>query len=290
MVFLLNKPAGISSFSALGSVKRALGTGKVGHCGTLDPFAEGLLIALSGAATKTAGYFTGLDKSYHAVMGFGYETDTLDTEGEIINTSPIPSLEDIESVIPSFTGRIRQTPPAYSAVKINGRRAYSLARNGETPDLPSREVNIESFTIIDWKPPQLTFSVSCSSGTYIRSLARDLAQAISCRGSLQSLTRTAIGPFTIEEAMCPDTFKLETQGIPIIEALNRFHEVVTIILSDDTDAQRILNGQIRFLYDKIHHLTPGILIHVADHTGTTLALLIREELGTRFLFVLTKHQ
>ncbi|MDF1569853.1 MAG: tRNA pseudouridine(55) synthase TruB, partial [Spirochaetaceae bacterium] len=155
-LYLLDKPAGISSFAALGALKRALGTGKVGHAGTLDPFATGLLIAVSGKLTKTAGMLTGMDKEYQAVFRFGQETDTLDTEGSIIAEETLPEWNAILKASNRFQGQIIQVPPAFSAVKINGKRAYASAREGLDVSMPSREVTIHEMTLVSWNPPDLT--------------------------------------------------------------------------------------------------------------------------------------
>ncbi|MCK5250081.1 MAG: tRNA pseudouridine(55) synthase TruB, partial [Spirochaetaceae bacterium] len=164
-LFLLDKPAGISSFAALGALKRSLGTGKVGHAGTLDPFATGLLLALSGKLTKAAYLLSDMDKEYEAVFRFGKETDTLDTEGEIIAESPVPEYSGILKAAESFSGTLKQTPPAFSAVKINGKRAYSQARKGLEVELPVRDVHINRFETISWESPDLKVRIQCSKGT-----------------------------------------------------------------------------------------------------------------------------
>ena len=203
-LFLLDKPAGISSFSALGALKRALGTGKVGHAGTLDPFATGLLIAVSGKLTKTAGMLTGMDKEYNAVFRFGQETDTLDTEGSVIAVAAVPEWNRVLNASKGFQGRIIQVPPAFSAIKIDGKRAYAGAREGLDVQMPSREVTIHDMKLVSWNPPDLTVHIQCSKGTYIRSLARDLGLAAGSRAYCLSLRRTAIGPFSVEEAYPPE--------------------------------------------------------------------------------------
>jgi tRNA pseudouridine55 synthase len=214
-LYLLDKPAGISSFAALGALKRVLGTGKVGHAGTLDPFATGLLIAVSGKLTKTAGMLTGMDKEYQAVFRFGQETDTLDTEGSIIAEDTIPEWNGIVKASEKFQGRIIQVPPVFSAVKIDGKRAYASARDGLDVNIPSREVTIHEMTLVSWNPPDLSVQIRCSKGTYIRSLARDLGLASGSRAYCLSLRRTAIGPFSVEEACRPEDIREEDGRNPV---------------------------------------------------------------------------
>ena len=203
---LLDKPEGISSFRCLATVKRVLGTRRVGHVGTLDPFATGLLGALTGRATRLAPLLSGLDKGYLATVRFGCETDTLDPEGAVVGEAPIPELVAVKAVLPALTGRLRQRPPAYSAVHVAGRRAYDLARRGEAPELPEREVTVAAVELVDWQPPDLTVLLTCSAGTYVRSWARDLGVAAASRAYVASLRRLSIGPFSTSESVGPDHF------------------------------------------------------------------------------------
>lgn len=196
-VTAMKKETGLTSFQSLSAVKRAVKGSKVGHTGTLDRFASGLMLVLTGDATKLNPLFTGFDKSYRALMVFGQETDTLDPEGEVVATSDrIPSLDEIEAVLDSFRGKIMQEPPVYSAIHVDGKRAYSEARKGREVEMPLREVEISALSIISYNPPYLMFDASVSKGTYIRSLARDIALSLSSRGRLCELERYRLGPFT----------------------------------------------------------------------------------------------
>lgn len=199
---LLDKEAGLSSFAALGALRRALrGSGaKVGHTGTLDPFATGLLVAVTGSCTRLAPWFTTLDKTYRAVVRFGAETSTLDPEGDIVATSGIPSESAIRDALPAFIGDILQAPPAISAVHIDGERAWKRARRGEAVLPPPRPVRIHGIGVESFEGADLTITVRCSSGTYIRALARDLALACGARASLSALRRLSVGPFRVEDA------------------------------------------------------------------------------------------
>ena len=194
-LMLLNKAAGVTSFDALREIKQGLGTGKVGHTGTLDKFAEGLLLVLSGRALKLSTWFSHCDKRYRATVLFGAETDTLDPEGTVIAQAELPSRSAIENALPRFSGEILQTPPAYSAIHIDGKRASALARQGQTPEMKQRSVHIYKLELLEWNPPCALLDVHCSSGTYIRSLARDLAIAAGSRAHLHSLQRTQVAGF-----------------------------------------------------------------------------------------------
>jgi len=199
-LILLNKKAGITSFEALGEIKRALGTGKVGHTGTLDKFAQGLLVVLVGKALKLSPWFSHCDKRYSGRLRFGIQTDTLDPEGSVVGEAPVPTREKVEQALTQFTGAIMQEPPVYSAIHINGRRASQIARSGQAPEMKKRPVNIYKLELRDWQPPFAEIFVHCSSGTYIRSLARDIALAVGSRAHLCALTRTQVAGFTLDMA------------------------------------------------------------------------------------------
>lgn len=199
-IMLFAKVAGPTSFSSLGVIKKALGTGKVGHTGTLDSFAEGLLVVLVGKMTRLVPYITATDKKYLAVVAFGSETDTLEPSGAVVKEGPLPSRQQVEAVLPRFRGKIQQVPPAYSAIHVDGKRASDLVRSGATAQLPSREITIHSLELLDFDGGYGLLEVVCSKGTYIRSLARDIAEAAGTCGHLVALRRVAVGPFQLEQA------------------------------------------------------------------------------------------
>jgi len=205
-IILLDKPPGVTSFEALGEVKRRLGTRKVGHAGTLDPFAEGLLVALAGGYTRLAGLTSSLEKEYVAAVLFGETTDTLDPEGERIAEGPVPERGPLEAALGQFIGEIRQVPPAFSAVHVGGRRAYEAARRGEQVTLAPRTVNIRSIHLLDFSGAEAVLRISCSRGTYIRSLARDIAERLGTCAYVKRLQRTRIGGFLAEQAVAPSGF------------------------------------------------------------------------------------
>jgi tRNA pseudouridine55 synthase len=204
-LLLLNKKPGLTSFDALKPVKRALGSGKVGHTGTLDKFAGGLLVILSGRALKLSRYFLHADKCYTGTIFFGDETDTLDDEGAVIASAPPPTRAALEEVLPQFRGGVMQTPPLYSAIHVDGKRAHQIARSGGEAELKARPVTIHSLELVSWEPPFAKIAVHCSSGTYIRSLARDIARAAGSRAHLTALCRTRVGGFHLQDAVRGDT-------------------------------------------------------------------------------------
>ena len=204
------KKSGITSFSSLGCIKKALHTKKVGHTGTLDSFAEGLLVVLTGSLTRLVPFFTLFDKTYEAVISFGEETDTLDPSGAVIRTAPLPSVTDFEKSLTAFCGNSMQSPPAYSAIHVNGKRASELAREGKLHNLPARPVTVFKSEISEMRLSgqnmlryaRVLFHVS--KGTYIRSLARDIASACNSAAHLIGLKRTKVGCFSLENAALAD--------------------------------------------------------------------------------------
>ncbi|MDR2729283.1 MAG: tRNA pseudouridine(55) synthase TruB [Treponema sp.] len=198
-LILFNKKEGITSFDALAEIKRALETGKVGHTGTLDKFARGLMPVLCGKALKLARWFSHCDKQYEGRIFFGVETATLDPEGEITARAAFPDKNIIESVLPRFTGNIMQAPPVFSAIKLNGQRASDMARLGQAPEMKKRPVMIYKLELRGWQPPYADIFVHCSSGTYVRSLARDIALAAGTRAHLYALKRIKVAGFELSE-------------------------------------------------------------------------------------------
>lgn len=218
---ILDKPVGLGSTQAVGAVKRVcreagLGKVKVGHGGTLDPLASGVLPIALGEATKLCGRMLDASKTYDFTIAFGTETAGLDAEGEVVATSDVrPTLADIEAVLPRFTGPIEQVPPAYSAIKIDGQRAYDLARKGEAVEMKARSVTIFSLRGDERGEGPLesiTLTAHVSKGTYIRSLARDIARAVGSVGHVTMLRRTKAGPFTLEQAISLDKLNAFGQG------------------------------------------------------------------------------
>jgi tRNA pseudouridine55 synthase len=200
-LLLLDKPAGRSSFKAIAAERPALGR-KVGHAGTLDPFATGLLLVLAGRATRFVPYLAGLEKRYEAAVRFGAVSTTDDPEGELTEMGGRTDAEAVAAALPALTGRIRQAPPAASAVHIDGERAYRRFRRGEAVTVPVREVDVHQLVLCGFDVATQTaeLAVRCGSGTYVRALARDLGAALGCGAYCAALRRTDIGPFSVEDA------------------------------------------------------------------------------------------
>jgi tRNA pseudouridine55 synthase len=220
-VFILDKPAGVTSFKALADIKKSLATGKVGHCGTLDRFASGALVVVSGRYTRLASRFESLEKTYEAEFSFGTETDTLDPEGDVIATGRVPDIEAVLDALHAFTGEIEQRPPSYSAIHVNGTRAYRLALAGEAPEMPSRKVTVRVFRLQGSSGRVFSFRIVCSKGTYVRSLARDLALSLGTRAHVSSLRRLSVGPFSVASAPPPPSEERHPLPVTIDEPLAR---------------------------------------------------------------------
>jgi tRNA pseudouridine55 synthase len=203
----LDKPAGPSSAAVVAAVKRRLPRGtRIGHAGSLDPFATGVLLLLIGAATRQCERLMDLPKQYRAVVRLGQTTPTDDPESPPVPypadaIAPSPSLEQVREALRRFVGAIQQRPPAYSAIKVAGRRAYKLARQGRPPELPPRTVQVYALELLDYQWPLATLLIDCGRGTYIRSIARDLGEALRVGGHLAELRRTRIGPYEAEKAI-----------------------------------------------------------------------------------------
>ncbi|QQS17713.1 tRNA pseudouridine(55) synthase TruB [Candidatus Saccharibacteria bacterium] len=204
-IILADKPAGISSFGVVARVRRQLSEQagrkiKVGHTGTLDPFATGLMILLSGTFTRRAGEFSKLDKVYEATIRLGAISSTGDPEGEITEqlVQDIPSEQQVRQTIKTFLGKITQTPPVFSAIKINGQRAYKLARAGQAVEMPSREVEIYSIELLSYEYPHIKIRAHVSSGTYIRTLAQDIGDLLGTGAYATKLRRTKVGSYDID--------------------------------------------------------------------------------------------
>jgi len=206
-IVLVNKPQTWTSFDVVKYVRGRLRTRKVGHAGTLDPMATGLLILCSGRATKSISQLQDMSKTYIGEITFGGSTPSYDADSEIDETAPTShiKLENIQKALEEeFSGEIQQIPPVYSALKVNGKRSYELARRGEAVELAARPVTIHSYQIISFEDEKLILSITCSKGTYVRSIAHDLGKALGSLGHLSALERTAIGDFSSKKALSPE--------------------------------------------------------------------------------------
>ncbi|MGC6529833.1 MAG: tRNA pseudouridine(55) synthase TruB [Candidatus Puniceispirillaceae bacterium] len=248
---VLDKPVGISSAAAVAIVKRIFGGVKAGHGGTLDPLASGILPIALGEATKTTAYAMGAEKSYEFVAKWGEQTSTDDGEGDIIATSDIrPNREQITSILDEFTGEIDQTPPAYSAVKIDGKRAYALARgaqdHSEMPEMKARTITIDKLVCLSCEGDKARFHITCGKGTYIRSLARDIAIQLGSVGHVAELRRLSVGQFSLKNAISLDFLKelgdsaaASPYVMPVITVLDD----IPALLVTTEEAQKLRFGQ-----------------------------------------------
>ena len=247
---LLDKEVGISSAKALYPIKKLVPKGqKVGHAGTLDPFASGLLVVAVGKATKALQYIVGMSKTYEFTVKWGEATDTDDVTGKIINHSTnTPSLDEVLTAIEGFHGIIKQKPPKYSAIHVNGKRAYDLARNGVEFNLEEREVNIISLSVISHNDEYTTFVMECGKGCYVRSVANDIASKLNTYGHVISLRRSKIGNFSVDSS--------SMNIIPILDALNEYHREVV----SDMMAKKIINGEVLKLTDLMLLKHPSLFV------------------------------
>lgn len=202
-LLLVDKPAGITSHDVVDRIRRAAGTRRVGHTGTLDPGATGLLVLCLGAATRLSEHLTGLDKVYEGSMRLGIVTDSYDMDGKMVAESPVPGLtiQDIQKICDRFTGEIMQVPPMVSAVKVGGERLYKRARQGEVVERAPRQVTVREFQVLSYEAPDAQIRVRCTRGTYVRSLCHDVGQALGCGATLASLRRTFVGQFSVQDAL-----------------------------------------------------------------------------------------
>jgi tRNA pseudouridine55 synthase len=269
----INKTQGLTSHDVVARVRKLLKQKRVGHAGTLDPSATGVLPICIGQGTRVAEYLSESGKAYQAVITFGIVTDTYDSEGSVLRTVDTSQLhlEEITAVLPTFLGQQMQLPPIYSAIKLQGQPAYKRARAGETIALQPRPIEIQQLQILDWQPPQLTLAITCSKGTYIRSLAYDLGEALGYGAHLSSLVRTRSGPFTLAESITLTQLAVEveqgtwnTYVYPPDSALSQY----PAIHLDTTTSTRVLHGNM-FHFDLAMATD---LARVYDATGRFIAI------------------
>ena len=291
-LILLRKPAGVTSFVTLGAVKKKLGIKKVGHTGTLDKFAEGLLVVLTGKYTRLAPFVSNMDKTYECVFEFGRETTTLDPEGEVISESSPPDNETLVAAVKKFIGHIIQRPPEFSAVHIEGKRAYERALKGEKVQMPERPVTIYAFDIREYNPPYLSCSISCSKGTYIRSIARDLGKACSSCAYVKELKRTQVGPFRIEDAAIPEELD------PAVSLINTRDFLEKIIPGNSATVKDAYYNSLRMgkplkdeffdeglLFSEKKDEKQELPIMIFTHGGELAAVIEKNENGYAYRFV-----
>lgn len=238
-IIIIDKPKGYTSHDVVNVVRKNLKTTKVGHTGTLDPNATGVLPVLIGKATKISKYLIEHDKTYIAELTLGKKSSTGDIEGEIIEEKEVPNLseEQIKNTLASFLGKQMQTPPIYSSIKINGKKAYEYARNGQTVEIPAREIEIAEISLLSFEKDGIIFKVSCSKGTYIRVLCEDIAKKLGTVGLMQNLRRTRVDKFDIKDACLLENLD-KAKIISIEECFKDFPNINL----DDKQTMAFLNG------------------------------------------------
>ncbi|PVE24727.1 tRNA pseudouridine(55) synthase TruB [Microvirga sp. KLBC 81] len=266
---ILDKGVGMTSTHAVAVVKRGLSAKKAGHAGTLDPLASGILPIALGEATKTVPFIMDGRKSYVFTVAWGAETNTDDTEGDVVErTDKVPEASDIEALLPRFTGQVEQVPPRFSAIKIQGERAYDLARDGEVVELQPRTVEIDRLALVHHDGNRSVIEADCGKGTYVRAIARDLGRALGCLGHIAALRRTRVGPFSEHDAVTVDDLATDPAALrPVETALS---EIPSVAVSRDM-ANRLMRGQSIILRGrdaplsgKAYATCNGVLVAVGD--------------------------
>jgi len=274
-ILVINKATGMTSHDVVARVRRLVKQKRVGHAGTLDPMAQGVLPLCLGQATRVAEYLSESGKAYEAGITFGTVTDTYDTEGTVLRTADTSTLtlEQIQAALPHFLGKQQQLPPRYSAIKLQGQPAYKLARAGSEVQLQPRPIEIYHLNVLAWTPPTLMLAVECSKGTYIRSLAYDLGEYLGYGAHLSSLTRTRSGPFTLAKSVTLEALasaieenRLQEYLLPADSAVQHFPGLTL----DAETAERVLHGNT-FRYPALPH-TQTPLARVYDPDGRFIAL------------------
>ncbi len=262
---LLNKPANMTSFGAVARIKRLSGEKRVGHTGTLDPMATGVLPIFLGRATALSSYLIEADKEYTAKIKLGVVTDTCDITGSVLSTSTVNVTDEaLLSVLDSFKGKILQTPPMYSAIKKDGVRLYELARQGRTVDIPKREVTIYSIDLLSPLDADNTFEISVrvSKGTYIRSLARDIGERLGCGATLTSLTRTETSGFTLSDCVSLDDLTEENIEKYLMSEEKAIEYIPELFVTDRQAIRFTNGGQLGFERLKIKGFKPDELYRI----------------------------
>ena len=292
---IFDKPRGMTSTQAVTRVKRLYQAAKAGHAGTLDPLATGVLPLALGEATKTVPFVVEGSKQYRFTVRFGAETDTDDADGKVVASSETrPTRAEIEAELPSFTGEIEQVPPRYSALKVDGARAYELARDDEDFELAARRVSIDSLTLIDHPDPdRCVLEAHCGKGTYVRALARDLGRALGALGHVEQLRRTRVGPFGEERAITLSALEALAEGghealltalLPVETALCD----IPVLAIAGPDADRLRRGQPVLLRGRDAPIVEGTVYATSRGTLVAVGEVSRGELKPKRIFNLPR--
>jgi tRNA pseudouridine55 synthase len=281
-LFIINKHCGPSSFEVVNAFRRVSRIRKVGHTGTLDPLAEGVLLLCTGKATRASEHFMNLDKTYEFDVRLGIETDTLDSEGKVIQEVPCPDLsrDRIEAAAGSFSGEYNLSPPAYSALKQNGKRLYELARAGHKPEVSLRLVHIYELDLLGIELPVVKLRIRCSRGTYVRSLARDFGRRLDLPAHVERLVRTRIGAFSLETAFPGERlFAGDIEGLQGIELTSALDFLPGIVLKDAA-RDNLLKGVLpthRDVAETIGTLSGARVVRILDTNGHLIAVGKRDD-------------
>jgi tRNA pseudouridine55 synthase len=269
-ILVINKPPGRTSHDVVGCIRGLTHQKRVGHAGTLDPMATGVLLVCLGRATRVSEYLMASDKTYRAVMRLGVETDTYDADGRVVATQPVNVDESgLRDVLARFAGSIDQVPPMYSALKLAGKPLYKLARKGVEVRREARRVTIHSITLQEWRSPDATIDVRCTPGTYIRSLAHDIGAVLGCGAHLTALTRLASGSFTIEDAVKLTDLERAENLRGRLHPIDAALQDLPIVTLDNEQAQRVLMGHAIAQSG----LDGSSLFRVYDPNATLLAIM-----------------
>lgn len=273
-VLVVDKPVGMTSHDVVQAIRNGTGLRRAGHTGTLDPRASGVLVILVGPAVRLSEFVSASDKRYQAIIRLGSTTDTFDADGKLTHTSDNVNVTEaqFEKALATFVGEIEQTPPPYSAVKVQGRKAYEMAREGEEVELAPRKITVHHLEVLEWAPPEVVIDVHCSSGTYVRSLANDLGAALGCGAYLVGLRRTKSGRFSLREATplrkLQEAFHAGNWYQYLIPAAEALAEWPAIELGPD-EVENVRHGhRVRAL----DHPSPGMVRGVSTQ-GELVALM-----------------
>ncbi len=275
-LLILDKPAGMTSHDVVNAVRRLAGVRQVGHTGTLDPLATGVLLVLIGPATRLARYLSGVDKTYRAGIRLGVTTTTYDAEGDVVEQRPVSvDQATLEAALAQFRGPLLQVPPMVSALKVGGKKLYELARKGQEVERAPRPVTIHSLTLTAWNPPDVSIEVACSSGTYIRSLAYDLGQILGCGAHLAALQRTVVGAFQLEQAYTLDQLAAPDALAEVVVPPSAILPHIPAVTLSEAQVVAVRYGQTITL-DMPPDAAPA---QAWDADGNLVAMLIPTEMG-----------
>ena len=285
---VLDKPYSLGSTSAVGKVRWLYTAQKAGHAGTLDPLATGILPIALGEATKTVPFMVDAKKAYQFTLTFGENTDTWDTEGKVTETSDLrPVEDDILAALPQFIGDIEQIPPRYSAIKVDGKRSYDLARSGEVVELKSRQVTVDGFKLLDYDGQAATFDVACGKGTYIRSLARDLAAMLGTCGHVTMLRRTRVGPFTLEQSFTLDALENLCHRDAVSDALRPVETAlddIPVLALTEQEAIELKHGRAIVFTPSLMAANPDWILAMLEDKAVALCNAIDGQLRPKKVF------